>query len=113
MLDVRKGQPGSVLPFDAKWICEEFARLKGYRLKLMKIPWADRWYVRIRYGRYCLKYFDGTEADSPAGAYDFMAKQLCDPDEYFDPCNFKGWSHFGRCSGEAELVMKIAIAGGV
>ena len=37
---------------DAKSLCEEFARIKGFKLKLIRLPSSDRWFVRIRYGKY-------------------------------------------------------------
>ena len=96
---------------DPRRVCEEFARLKGYRLELVKVPWKDRWFVRMRYGKYCLKYFDGWESSTRDGAYDNLARMLCTPDLFFNPYNFKGWSHFGTCSGLAELAMRMAIYG--
>lgn len=47
---------------DAKSLCEEFARLKRYTLKMYTVPigYSRRLYfIRIRYGKYSLKYFDG------------------------------------------------------
>ena len=46
---------------DAKSLCEEFARLKRYKLKIYTVPIGYRrlYFVRIRYGKYSLKYFDG------------------------------------------------------
>lgn len=48
-------------PYDAKSLCEEFARLKGYTLKIYTVPIGYRrlYFARIRYGKYSLKYFDG------------------------------------------------------
>ena len=99
--------------YDAKALCEEFARLKGYTLKLLS---ADRrfgriYFVRIRYGKYCLKYFDGPWALARSDAYEGMAEWLCDPDRWFIPGNFRGWSHFGKCSCVEELAMRMAIYG--
>ena len=99
--------------FDSKSLCEEFARLKGYRIRLVKEAFRDRWFVRIKYGDYNLKFFDGPHADSPDGAWKYFATQLCDPDRWFNPHNFKGWSHFGKCSCTEELAMRMAIYGGI
>jgi hypothetical protein len=96
---------------DAKVLCEEFARLKGYTVKLVKEPWRRFWLVRLRYGRYSLKFFDGPLRPSPKKAYEAFAERLCDPDRWFFPGKFNGWSHFGQCSGLAELAMKMAIYG--
>lgn len=101
---------------DAKSLCEEFARLKGYTLKMRTVSLGGRhgrlYFVRIRYGKYCLKYFDGPGAWTRNDAYEGLAERLCDPDRWFNPCNFRGWSHFGKCSCPEELAMRMAIYGG-
>ena len=94
----------------AKSLCEEFARLKGFTLKLVKRPWYNLWYVRLRYGRYCMKYIDGAESRSPGMAYRSLAEKLCNP-ELCNPCGFNGWSHFGKCSSLEELALKMAVSG--
>lgn len=97
---------------DAKALCEEFARLKGYGIRLVKEAFCEKWFVRLKYGDYNLKFFDGPRACSPGQAWAYFATQLCNPDRYFDPGGFKGWSHFGRCSCPAELWLKMAACGG-
>lgn len=99
--------------YDAKSLCKEFARLKGYHVRLVKEAFRDRWFIRLKYGDYNLKFFDGACADSPGRAWKYFAVQLCDPDRYFDPHNFKGWSHFGKCSCPEELAMRMAIYGNI
>lgn len=99
--------------FDSKSLCEEFAQLKGYKVKLVKKSYSDQWFIRIKYGKYNLKFFDGVCADSPSCAWKYFAAQLCDPDRWFNPHNFKGWSHFGKCSCIEELAMRMAIYGNV
>ena len=47
---------------DAKALCEEFARLKGYRVRLVKEAFCEKWFVRLKYGDYNLKFFDGPRA---------------------------------------------------
>ena len=42
---------------DTKSLCEEFARIKVFKLKLIKTPWSDNWFVRIRYGKYDTKFY--------------------------------------------------------
>ena len=100
---------------DDRALCEEFARLKGYKLKVRSVSRRGRnakmYFVRIRYGKYCLKYFDGPYAHTPEGAYAGLAGRLCDPDRWFDPCNFRGWSHFGKCSCTEELAVRMAVYG--
>ena len=98
--------------FDAEELCREFARLKGYRIRLVKEAFYEEWFIRIKYGDYNLKFFDGPHAYSPDGAWAYFAEWLCDPDEHFNPGNFKGWSHFGRCSCPAELGLRMAAFGG-
>lgn len=102
-----------VTDLDAKALCEEFARIKGYQVKLVKKPYLGQWFVRIKYGKYNLKFFDGACADSPGRAWKYFATQLCDPDRWFNPHNFKGWSHFGKCSCAEELAMRMAIYGDI
>lgn len=99
--------------YDAKSLCEEFARLKGYTLKMHTavLRRGRLYFVRIRYGKYCLKYFDGPCEWTRADAYAGLARRLCDPDRWFNPRNFKGWSHFGKCSCMEELAMRMAIYG--
>ena len=58
-------------------------------------------------------YFDGLGQQCEKKAWDVFAEQLCNPDMWFDPHNFKGWSHFGKCSCPEELAMRIAIYGDV
>lgn len=103
--------------FDSKSLCEEFARLKRYTLKMCTTsPGRKRgrlYFVRIRYGKYCLKYFDGPCAWTRNDAYAGLAERLCDPDKWFNPHNFKGWSHFGKCSCIEELAMRMAIYGDI
>lgn len=101
--------------FDSKSLCEEFARIKGYTLKtqIIRSRRGSLYFVRIRYGKYCLKYFDGPCAWTRDDAYAGLAERLCDPDRWFDPHNFKGWSHFGKCSCTEELAMRMAIYGGL
>ena len=112
-MDEFADNPPDLTPlYDAKSLCEEFARLKGYRLRLVKYAWHDHWFVRLKYGDYNLKYFDGPCALTKEGAYELFAEWLCDPDEHFDPGNFKGWSHFGKCSCPAELGLRMAAFGG-
>lgn len=96
---------------DAKSLCEEFARIKGFKLKLIRLPSSDKWFVRIRYGKYCLKYFDSLRQRCEKKAWEVFAEQLCNPDMWFNPRNFKGWSHFGKCSCTEELAMRMAIYG--
>lgn len=98
-------------PYDAKSLCEEFARIRGFKLKLIKTPWSDNWFVRIRYGKYSLKYFDGLGRWCEKEAWEVFAEQLCNPDLWFNSHNFKGWSHFGKCSCPEELSMRMAIYG--
>ena len=98
-------------PYDAKSLCEEFARIKGYRIRLVKEAFYEKWFVRLKYGDYNLKFFDGPHACSPDQAWEFFAEQLCDPDRWFNSHNFKGWSHFGKCSCPEELSMRMAIYG--
>lgn len=68
--------------------------------------------MRIRYGRYCLKFFDSLPGDSPESAYSIMARMLCDPDRWFNPHGFRGWSHFGPAGSVEELAFKMAALGG-
>jgi len=101
-----------------KSLCEEFARLKGYGLRLCGVSgsayhYGRLWYVRIRYGKYSLKYFDGARMRTQEKAWEALAEQLCDPDRWFNPHNFKGWSHFGKCSSFEELALKMTVAGGM
>jgi len=113
MDELADNRPDLTPLYDAKSLCEEFARLRDYKVKLVKKPYCDSWFVRIKYGKYNLKFFDGAHADSPGRAWRYFAQQLCDPDRYFDPHNFKGWSHFGKCSCPEELAMRMAIYGNI
>lgn len=100
--------------FDSKSLCEEFARLKGFKISLRRSPpaVAPLYFVRIRYGKYCLKYVDGMYGDTPEAAYANMVTMLCSPDDWFNAGNFKGWSHFGKCSCPEELAVRMAVYGG-
>ena len=37
---------------DCKALCEEFARLKGYRIRLVKEAFREKWFVMLKYGDY-------------------------------------------------------------
>ena len=104
-------QPDLKPLYDAKSLCEEFARIKGFKLKLIRLPSSGKWFVRIRYGKYCLKYFDSLRQRCEKRAWEVFAEQLCNHDMWFNPRNFKGWSHFGKCACTEELAMRMAIYG--
>ena len=106
--------------FSERDLCEGFADTFGYRLKLKTLTLSHSasgrvssraYYIRLRYGKYSLKFFDGPLESSEKKAWKSMAKCLCDPDKYFYPGNFRGWRHFGKLSSMSELALRIAATG--